>query len=249
MRTPPNPRARRGRLLGGAARRLRWRRRGRNDAAAPAAGGPITVKATDTACEVAKSTLDAGTHVFAITNSGSQGHRVLRVRRRRPGDGRGREHRPGLSRELHVELPAGTYQTACKPGMIGNGIRDALTVSGSAAPLTEDAALAAGHRQLQRYIKSQTEALVMKTSEFVDRGQGRRRGEGQGAVPGRPYLLGADRAGRRDLRRPRPEDRRPGGRLERRAWRSPASTGSRRTSGSAATSPRTARSPTSCWPT
>ena len=30
---------------------------------------------------------------------------------------------PGLSRELRVELPAGTYQTACKPGMIGDGIR------------------------------------------------------------------------------------------------------------------------------
>ena len=31
---------------------------------------------------------------------------------------------PGLSRDLHVELPAGTYETACKPGMIGKGIRD-----------------------------------------------------------------------------------------------------------------------------
>ena len=34
-----------------------------------------------------------------------------------------------------------------------------------------------------------------------------------------------------------------------RAWSSPASTGSRRTSGRPATSARTARSPTSCWPT
>ncbi len=31
---------------------------------------------------------------------------------------------PGLSRDLHVELPAGTYETACKPGMIGKGIRN-----------------------------------------------------------------------------------------------------------------------------
>ena len=29
-----------------------------------------------------------------------------------------------------VELPAGTYETACKPGMIGEGIRGALTVTG-----------------------------------------------------------------------------------------------------------------------
>ena len=40
---------------------------------------------------------------------------------------------PGLSRELHVELPAGTYETACKPGMIGDGIRSALTVTGDGA--------------------------------------------------------------------------------------------------------------------
>ena len=37
---------------------------------------------------------------------------------------------PGLSRDLHVELPAGTYETACKPGMIGDGIRGAFTVTG-----------------------------------------------------------------------------------------------------------------------
>ena len=26
---------------------------------------------------------------------------------------------PGLSRDFRVELPAGAYETACKPGMIG----------------------------------------------------------------------------------------------------------------------------------
>ena len=42
---------------------------------------------------------------------------------------------PGLTRELIVELPAGTYETACKPGMIGKGIRGAFKVTGSAKPL------------------------------------------------------------------------------------------------------------------
>ena len=82
------------------------------------AGGPIAVTATDTACEV--GTTDAGRrhrHLHGHQH-GQQGHRVLRVRRRATGSwARSRTSRPGLSRELHVELPAGTYQTACKPGM------------------------------------------------------------------------------------------------------------------------------------
>ena len=39
---------------------------------------------------------------------------------------------PGLTRELLAELPAGTYEAVCKPGMIGDGIRQELTVTGDA---------------------------------------------------------------------------------------------------------------------
>jgi iron uptake system component EfeO len=139
----------------------------KSDSSATASGGPITVKANDTACEVAKSTLDAGTHVFQISNSGSKvtefyvyaaGDRVM---------GEVENITPGLSRELRVELPAGTYQTVCKPGMVGNGIRAALTVSGSAAALTEDAALQQATDSYSRYVTSQSEALVQKTTDFV----------------------------------------------------------------------------------
>ena len=136
-------------------------------AEAPAAGGPITVKATDTACEIGKSTLDAGTATFSITNSGSKvtefyvyaaGDRVM---------GEIENITPGLSRDLHVELPAGAYETACKPGMIGKGIRTAITVAGSAAPLTDDAKLKDATTSYARYVKSQTGALLTKTTEFV----------------------------------------------------------------------------------
>ena len=38
---------------------------------------------------------------------------------------------PGLTRTFHVELAEpGTYETACKPGMVGDGIRGAFTVTG-----------------------------------------------------------------------------------------------------------------------
>jgi iron uptake system component EfeO len=130
-------------------------------------GGPVVVKATDTTCDLARTTLDAGTHVFTVTNSGvkvtefyiyAAGDRVL---------AEVENITPGLSRELRVELPAGTYQAACKPGMIGTGIRTALTVSGSAAPLTEDTALQQAATSYSRYVTAQSEALVQRTGEFV----------------------------------------------------------------------------------
>jgi iron uptake system component EfeO len=138
-----------------------------DDKSAAGSAGPITVKASDTACDVAKSQLDAGTHVFTIANKGSkvtefyvyaEGDRVM---------GEVENITPGLSRELRVELPAGTYQTACKPGMVGDGIRTTLTVAGSAAPLSADAALAQATTRYTSYVVSQSEALVQKTGDFV----------------------------------------------------------------------------------
>ncbi|GAA2527723.1 lipoprotein [Winogradskya humida] len=125
------------------------------------------VKASDTACEVAATSANAGTSVFTITNGGNKitefyvyaaGDRIM---------GEVENIAPGLSRDLHVELPAGSYETACKPGMIGKGLRAAFTVSGSAAPLTDDAKLADATASYSRYVKSQTEALLPKTEEFV----------------------------------------------------------------------------------
>jgi iron uptake system component EfeO len=142
---------------------------GSDKSATPSAGtgGPIAVTATDTGCEVAQSAVPAGTHVFAITNSGAK---VTEFYVYGPGDrvmGEVENITPGLSRELRVELPAGSYQTACKPGMIGDGIRKQLTVTGSSSALTEDALLAQATTSYTRYITAQTEALVQKTGDFV----------------------------------------------------------------------------------
>ncbi|GAB3064009.1 iron uptake system protein EfeO [Micromonospora schwarzwaldensis] len=139
---------------------------GGDDADAPA-GGPIAVKATDSACEVGSTEIDAGQVTFKVTNNGSKvnefyvyaaGDRVM---------GEVENIAPGLSRELRVELPAGTYETACKPGMSGRGIRGALKVSGTAASVAPDAALAEATASYQRYVRSQTAALLTKTEEFV----------------------------------------------------------------------------------
>ncbi|MEV0805218.1 iron uptake system protein EfeO [Micromonospora sp. NPDC050200] len=127
----------------------------------------VTVKATDTACEVDVTDLAAGQATFTVTNSGSKvnefyvyaaGDRVM---------GEVENIAPGLSRELRVELPAGTYETACKPGMSGRGIRGALKVNGTATTVAPDAALAQATASYQRYVTSQTGALLTRTEEFV----------------------------------------------------------------------------------
>ncbi|MBW4704990.1 MULTISPECIES: iron uptake system protein EfeO [unclassified Micromonospora] len=131
------------------------------------AANTVKVKATDSVCEVDVTELDAGQATFTVTNSGSKvnefyvyaaGDRVM---------GEVENIAPGLSRELRVELPAGTYETACKPGMSGRGIRGALKVSGTAATVAPDAALTQATASYQRYVTSQTAALLTKTEEFV----------------------------------------------------------------------------------
>jgi iron uptake system component EfeO len=127
----------------------------------------IPVAATDDACEVEAAELEAGTHEFAVTNSGSkitefyvyaEGDRVM---------AEVENIAPGLSRDLLVELPAGEYETVCKPGMIGDGIRNDLVVTGEAAQLSEDESLAQAGTDYQRYVQSQTAALLEQTTAFT----------------------------------------------------------------------------------
>jgi iron uptake system component EfeO len=143
------------------------------EGAAPGSGaaakpGKIAVAASDTACQVAVTEVPAGTATFAVTNGGSKvtefyvyasGDRVM---------GEVENIVPGLTRDIIVELPAGTYETACKPGMIGRGVRGPLKVTGEHKPLSDDAQLAAATAGYKRYVKSQSETLLVKTQEFVD---------------------------------------------------------------------------------
>jgi iron uptake system component EfeO len=135
---------------------------------ADAAADDIAVAATDDSCDVATSELAAGTHEFTVTNTGgkvtefyvyAEGDRVM---------GEVENIAPGVARSLLVELPAGSYETACKPGMIGDGIRTALTVTGEAPTLSEDQTLSQASADYQRYVQSQTGALLEQTTAFVD---------------------------------------------------------------------------------
>jgi iron uptake system component EfeO len=107
-------------------------------------------------------------HQFTVTNSGSKvtefyvyadGDRVM---------GEVENIAPGVARDLRVELPAGDYEATCKPGMVGDGIRTALSVTGEAATLSEDETLAQAGTDYQRYVQSQTGALLEQTTAFTD---------------------------------------------------------------------------------
>jgi iron uptake system component EfeO len=134
------------------------------------AAGPIKVEASDTACAVSANTAGAGNVTFEITNKGTkvtefylyaEGDRIM---------GEVENIAPGLNRRLIVEVAdAGKYQTACKPGMTGNGIRGDFTVTGGAAKQTDaDARKAQATKSYADYVANNTTALQEETGKFVD---------------------------------------------------------------------------------
>ena len=132
------------------------------------AGGPIAVNATDTACELSATTAKAGTVTFQITNSGSkvnefylyaEGDRIV---------SEVENITPGLSRQLKVEITEpGTFTTACKPGMVGDGLRGAFTVTGTAVKGSADSKVAKAITDYKAFVASEADEFVDGTKEFV----------------------------------------------------------------------------------
>ncbi|MGI5239961.1 iron uptake system protein EfeO [Dactylosporangium sp. CA-139066] len=138
---------------------------------APADAGAIAVTATDTECRLSADHAPAGPQVFDVHNTGGK---VTEFYVYAAGDrivGEVENIAPGLTRSLHVDLPAGAYTTSCRPGMTGAGIRAAFTVSGSGSgtPVASsaDPALAAAVAAYQDYVRQQAAAFVEQTTAFV----------------------------------------------------------------------------------
>jgi iron uptake system component EfeO len=133
-----------------------------------AAGGPIVVKATDTTCELSASTADAGTVTFQVSNAGTkvnefyvyaEGDRII---------SEVENITPGLKRELKVEITEpGTFTTACKPGMVGDGIRAPFTVTGTAIAGSADETVAKAITDYKAFVATQSDELLTGTEEFV----------------------------------------------------------------------------------
>jgi iron uptake system component EfeO len=132
----------------------------------------VSVTSTDQACDIAATEAQSGAVRFNVTNTGDQvtefyvlaadGLRVL---------GEVANISPGLSRDLVVQLPPGEVTLACKPGMVGDGIRSAFTITDSGAEVAlnvDDLALIdAATTQYAAYVKDQTEQLLTDTKAFA----------------------------------------------------------------------------------
>ncbi|WP_051581437.1 iron uptake system protein EfeO [Pseudonocardia acaciae] len=143
---------------------------GSSGGGAPADDGTIKVTATDTSCEVSKKEAPAGHITFQVTN---KGNKVTEFYLYGTGDrimGEVENIGPALTRKLVVEVPdGGAYTTACKPGMVGDGIRAPFTVTGQAnRSVDNNTKLAEATASYKRYVTSQIDALVPKTEEFVN---------------------------------------------------------------------------------
>ncbi|GAA2720865.1 iron uptake system protein EfeO [Actinocorallia aurantiaca] len=125
----------------------------------------LTVTSTDTACEVSKTDLAAGTNTFKLINNGSK---VTEVYFYAP-DGKIISEKenigPGTNYEITVTLPAGDQQIVCKPGMVGDGIGQDVKVSGEVGAL--DPRLAKAVADYRLYIDKQVADTVTKSEEFV----------------------------------------------------------------------------------
>jgi iron uptake system component EfeO len=129
----------------------------------------ITVNASDTACTLSGTQATTGPSTFVITNNGTkvtefyvyaEGDRVM---------GEVENISPGLQRKLIVQLGnPGVYQTACKPGMVGDGIRGGFTVTGAAAAVDTGTEFKQAADSYKRYVNSQAAELVPATEAFVD---------------------------------------------------------------------------------
>jgi iron uptake system component EfeO len=94
--------------------------------------GTIAVTSSADECIVEPAEAPAGTIVFNVSNTGDQVTEFYLL-----GEdeetiiGEVENIGPGIDRDLVVDAAAGTYFTACKPGMTGDGIRAEFTVTGS----------------------------------------------------------------------------------------------------------------------
>ncbi|ULN46510.1 EfeM/EfeO family lipoprotein [Mycolicibacterium goodii] len=128
----------------------------------------ITVEASDTECKLSGTEAATGPSTFVVTNTGNkvtefyvygEGERVM---------GEVENISPGLKRQLIVQLTQpGTYQTSCRPGMVGDGIRGDFVVTGEAVQIDTEGKFKEAADSYKRYVNSQTDALVPAVEEFV----------------------------------------------------------------------------------
>ena len=158
--------------LAAAAAVLTLAATGCTDNTTSAGGDAIKVTSTDDKCTLTAAAAPSGNLVFEVTNKGSKvtefyllapdGLRIV---------GEVENIGPAITRNLIVQAAPGSYMTACKPGMVGDGIRAPFTVSDSGknpiAGTDVAALLKTASDQYKAYVRDQTAELVVKTEKFA----------------------------------------------------------------------------------
>ena len=143
------------------------------DATGSGGTSKLTVDSTADACTLSAAEAPSGNVVFSVTNSGDDvtefyllAEDGLRIVSEVENIG------PGLSRDLVVVAKPGSYITACKPGMVGDGIRSDFTVTDSGVDVSPSGELAdqvaLATTNYVAYVKDQSEQLLTGTQTFVD---------------------------------------------------------------------------------
>ncbi|MFE6408296.1 iron uptake system protein EfeO [Streptomyces sp. NPDC057837] len=127
----------------------------------------IKVTATDDTCEVSKKEFPAGHVELAVENKGSKVTEVYvlfpddRVVTERENIG------PGTKQRVTAEVKAGDYQIACKPGMKGKGIRQAVKATGGRTA-TRDPRLDKAVAAYRAYVQQQADATLPLAETFAE---------------------------------------------------------------------------------
>jgi iron uptake system component EfeO len=135
-------------------------------------GRTIMVTSTDDGCDLSAHSAPAGNLVYKVHNKGSKvtefylyaedGQRIV---------GEVENVGPGLTRDLVLNVPAGSYVPACKPGMVGKGIRSHFTVTGSnekaAVTGVSKRQVEAATATYESYVRRETDRLLAGTRRFV----------------------------------------------------------------------------------
>ncbi|MCV2393510.1 EfeM/EfeO family lipoprotein [Actinotalea sp. M2MS4P-6] len=135
-------------------------------------GRALTVDSSASACELSATEAPSGTLTFSVTNTGDEttefyllADDALRIVAEVENIG------PGLTRDLVAQVAPGEYFTACKPGMVGDGIQAAFTVTDSGEQVGPTGAvadqLATAEADYLAYVKDQVGSLLAGTQEFA----------------------------------------------------------------------------------
>ncbi|MFM9378465.1 iron uptake system protein EfeO [Gordonia sp. VNK21] len=134
-----------------------------------ASEGAIGVTSTNDECTLETNEATTGAVKFEVTNNGSKVTEFYVYGKNNRVLGEVENIGPGLKGRVTAEITEpGTYEVACKPGMVGTGIRQELKVTGEVKEKTQAPAdVEAAKQNYLSYVRKQVDGLVAQTETFV----------------------------------------------------------------------------------